>query len=206
MESLPLNTLKTWNFLKHNLIVWKFLKEHKNAFAVFCSDVRGIVNLNPELTELTMGQQWHRDIILNEKRPVDKGSVEHAYSELRAYKSADGFDLLQLEIIAGKVRGYHGVISKPLSTLINAGIDLSRSGPLGLTCLHLMAMRFGDTINHYSDVLELLLKHGADPSILDGDGKSVLDYAQSNVIAAHIPKNEPPSSKIIDLSTRIRKK
>jgi hypothetical protein len=194
------NFAKMAQILEHNLIMRKFLKDHKSAFAVFCSDVHRIVNLNPESTDLTVGQQWHRDIILNEKRPIERG--QHAYAELRAYRSADGLDLLQLEILAANVRGINGVISKPLDTLIKAGIDLIHRGPLGLTCLHLLAMQLGDTMDHYRDLLELLLEHGADPTILDGDGNAVFDYQQSNVIAYHLSKNEPPSPKIVDLSTR----
>ena len=60
-----------------------------------------------------------------------------------------------------------------LKTLLSAGVDVNARGDRGCTPL------FNAVIGENAEIVELLLRAGADPSIRSADGQSVLQYARN---------------------------
>jgi uncharacterized protein len=78
-----------------------------------------------------------------------------------------------LSIIPASERGHVGYVRRVAKTRI----DLDHVNDLGWTAL-LEAIILGDGSARYVDIVSILLAHGADPTIPDGDGVSPLEHAR----------------------------
>ena len=78
-----------------------------------------------------------------------------------------------VSIIPASERGHVGYVRRVAETRI----DLDHVNDLGWTAL-LEAIILGDGSARYVDIVSILLEHGADPTIRDGDGVSPLEHAR----------------------------
>ena len=79
-----------------------------------------------------------------------------------------------LSIIPASERGHVDYVRRVART----GIDLDHVNDLGWTAL-LEAVILGDGSARYVEIVQILLDHGADPDIPDGDGVTALEHARS---------------------------
>lgn len=82
----------------------------------------------------------------------------------------DGENVVYLSAIAGRVPLIDFFLSK--------GVPVDEATRSGKTAL------FGSITYARTDVVELLLRHGANPNHIDAEGQSVLDYAKRILLAA----------------------
>ncbi len=84
-----------------------------------------------------------------------------------------------VSIIPAAERGHVGYVRRVAKTRI----DLNHVNDLGWTAL-LEAIILGDGSARYVDIVSILLDHGADPTIQDGDGVSPLEHARDRGFTA----------------------
>jgi uncharacterized protein len=71
---------------------------------------------------------------------------------------------------------HHGHVDT-VRVLVTSGIDLNHVNRLGWTAL-LEAVILGDGSARYQQIVELLLRHGADPNRADAQGVTALSHAR----------------------------
>lgn len=94
---------------------------------------------------------------------------------------------------------------KAVDVAIKAGVPINHINDLGWTALQ-EAVVLGDGGSLYSLILKLLMNHGADPTTLDHDGKTAIDwakeYGQSDVVAileGTYDKKDPEETAIVEI-------
>ncbi len=101
--------------------------------------------------------------------------------ELLELTLADGADVTALDsfngtgLIRAAERGHAEVVER----LLDTEIEVNHVNNLGWTALH-EAIILGDGSERYVRTVQLLLDHGADPTLATGDGQSPLALAQSH--------------------------
>jgi ankyrin repeat protein len=74
---------------------------------------------------------------------------------------------------------------------LDLGMDVNHANSMGLTALHGAANRGSD------DIIQVLVDHGADLTVLDNENRSPLDWANGVFLATHPAEQKPSSIALI---------